>query len=178
MLDIVMPVEEGRFIPPEVLDGILRQGVPFRLWVSTRYGDRQVADARDQVKRYGQSPHVLMLDNDIVLPPDGLKRMSDFLDAQPGFGAIALCKHPSLPFADDDAYLNAFHVDMSCVLFRKDVLDRLTFVDARNANRAGREQLAGLCECANACADIRATSLRIGFLPRLYAEHLHPTRFA
>jgi len=173
IIDIVMPVEEGRHIPQEVLEGILRQGIPFRLWVSTRFSRGQYADARNQVKQYGRSEFVLMLDNDIVLPPEALERMIEFLKTHSNYGAIALCKHPQLNFKTEKDFLQAEHVDMSCVLFRKMVLDQITFVDHRNAGKIGRKQLAGQCECANCCFDMRQMGWEIGFLPYVYVQHLH-----
>jgi len=172
-LDIVMPIEEGRYIPQEVLEGMLHQDLPFRLWVSTRFYNGQYVDARNQVKRYGTSPYVLMLDNDIVMPSGSLKQMISFLDSHPTYGAIALCKHSGLRFDTDDGFLHAHHVDMSCVLFRKGTLDRITFVDAQSAGKAGRANLVGQCECANCCHDIRQMGLEIGFLPHIYVRHLH-----
>ncbi len=174
-IDIVMPIQEGRYVPQAALEGILQQGVPFRLWISTRFSEGQYADARNQVKQYGQSKFVLMLDNDIVMPPGTLKQMVEFLGAHPDYGAIALCKHPSLGLETEEAFLHATHVDMSCVLFRQEILDEITFVDGRNAGKLGRTQLAGQCECSNCCYDIRQMGLEIGFLPNIYAQHLQHT---
>lgn len=171
VLDIVMPIQEGRFIPQEVLSGILHQGVPSRLWVSTRFSNRDYADARNQVKQFGKSKFVLMLDNDIVLPPDSLKRMVDFLDSRPDFGAIGLCKHKRFTYSTDEAWLRPAHVDMSCVLFRLEVLQQITFVDHANAARLGRKVFG--CECAGVCHDMKRMGLGIGFLPRVYVDHLH-----
>ena len=60
MIDVIMPVKEGRFIPQEVLDALLAQGIPFRLFVSTRISDGDYPAARNNVKQYGRSPMVLM----------------------------------------------------------------------------------------------------------------------
>lgn len=43
LIDVVMPIEEGQFIPHEVIEGILRQDYPVRLWVSTKYSDGDYA---------------------------------------------------------------------------------------------------------------------------------------
>jgi hypothetical protein len=166
-----MPMEEGRNIPGDVLAALAAQDIPLRLWVSTAVGDRRHADARNNVKQYGASEHVLMLDNDTAMPPRSLGQMRDFLDAHADFGAIALCKHPRLVFATDEDWLEARHVDMSCVLFRRGVLARVTFLDRRNAERLGRKSRG--CECINCCIDIRAMGLRVGFLPDVRAVHLH-----
>jgi len=171
-VDIVMPVEEGRYIPQEVLEGIIEQETPFRLWISTRFSDGQYADARNQVKQYGESELVLMLDNDIVMPSKGLEQMIEFLHTHPDYGAIGLWKHSNLGQIDE-TFLHATHVDMSCVLFRKEILDKIVFVDHNNAEKVGRKDLAGQCECANCCYDIRQMGLEIGFLPGVYAQHIH-----
>ncbi len=170
-VDVVMPIEEGRNIPREVVAGLAAQTVPTRLWVSTSVGDRRHADARNHVKQYGQSSYVLMLDNDVAMPPGSLHAMVVHLDAQEDYGAIALCKHSRVEFATEADWLSADHVDMSCVLFRREVLEQVTFLDRHNQDRLGRKSRG--CECANCCADIRAMGLQIGFLPNVYAEHLH-----
>jgi hypothetical protein len=166
-----MPTEEGRNIPGEVLAALLSQDVDIRLWVSTRVGDRKLADARNNVKQYGASELVLMLDNDVAMPAGSLVEMRRFLDGHADFGAIGLCKHRRIEFANDEAWLAERHIDMSCVLFRRDVLERVTFLDRHNATTLGRKSRG--CECINCCNDIRAMGLRIGFLPNVYADHLH-----
>ena len=170
-VDVVMPIEEGRNIPAEVMAGVAAQTVPTRLWVSTNVGGRRLADARNHVKQYGKSPYVLMLDNDVAMPPGSLHAMVVHLDAHEDYGAIALCKHSNLQFATDADWLSAHHIDMSCVLFRREVLEQVTFLDRHNQERLGRKSRG--CECVNCCEDIRAMGLKIGFLPNVYADHLH-----
>ncbi len=170
-VDVIMPLEEGRNIPGDVLTALTAQDVPVTLWVSTSVGDGQFADARNHIKQYGASRYVLMLDNDVAMPRGSLAEMCRFLDAQERYAAIGLCKHSRLRFATDDDWLTAPHVDMSCVLFRGDVLKRLTFLDRGNAARLKRKSRG--CECTNCCRDIREMGLRIGFLPNVYAGHLH-----
>jgi len=176
LIDIVMPLREGRDIAEDVLRGVAGQDRPIRLWIGAQPTDG-TADARNAVKAYGRTPYVLMLDADIVLLDGVLGRMSDFLDQHPAYGAIGLCRHTARRFFRRDEWLKAHHVDMSCVLFRRDVLSSITFADKYNASRVGREKLAGGCECANACYDIRRMGLQIGFLPEVYVRHVpHPPR--
>lgn len=158
-------------MPGDVLAALVAQDIPLRLWVSTRVGDRKLADARNNVKEYGASDYVLMLDNDVAMPPGSLAEMRRFLDEHAEFGAIGLCKHRRIEFPTDEAWLTERHVDMSCVLFRRDVLERVTFLDRHNEDELGRKSRG--CECINCCNDIRAMGLRIGFLPNVYADHLH-----
>lgn len=174
--DVLMPLREGRAISQEVVDALASQGVPYRLWISTLPTDG-TADARNHVKRYADTNYALMLDGDTVLPEGGLRQMIDFLDEHADYGAVGLCRHRNRRFYRVEEWLNAHHVDMSCVLFRRETLDRITFADKYNAARVGREKLAGPCECANCCHDIREMGLRIGFVPEVYVEHLnHPPR--
>lgn len=167
MIDVLMPVKEGRFIPKEVLDALLTQGIPFRLFVSTKFSNGDYPAARNNIKQYGRSPLVLMLDNDIVLPKGALSQMMHFLDEHPEYGAIGLPKQ-DFRNLDEEALLHAAHVDMSCVLFRQEVLFQLTFrwpPPDENASTGG-------CECGQACRDLRRMGFQIGFLPGLYAKHI------
>ena len=98
----------------------------------------------------------------------------NFLDDNPNYGAIGLPKYDQ-SYRSDDELLHSKHVDMSCVLFRKEVLDKVDFVDPRreNINNPG---FAGMCECTQCCFTIRQMGLEIGFLPGLHATHIENTR--
>lgn len=170
MIDVVMPVKEGRFIPQEVLDGLLAQGIPFRLFVSTKISNGDYPAVRNNIKQYGRSPLVLMLDNDIVLPKGALSQMLHFLEEHPEYGVIGLPKQ-DFSRLNDEELLHAPHVDMSCVLFRQEVLDQLTF----RWPPPGENASTGGCECGQACRDLRRMGLEIGFLPGLYAKHIVQT---
>lgn len=174
-LDILMPTEEGRYIPQEALAGLLSQGISFRLWVSTRISGGNYAQARNNIKRYGKGRFVLMLDNDVILPPGAVKRMVEFLTSHPRYAAIALTKH--VWESSFEEVITPPHVDMSCVLFRKKILDELTFSEPSKDGRQLPEPYGG-CECAQCCFDIRKRGLEIGFLPGLSVHHLPDTRFA
>ncbi len=167
MIDIIMPIKEGRFIPQEVLDALLAQGIPFRLFVSTRISRGDYPAARNNVKQYGRSPLALMLDNDIVLPGESLSRMIRFLEEHPGYGAIGLPKQDFSRLSDEEL-LHARHVDMSCVLFRQEALSELTF----RWPPPGEDAATGGCECAQACRDLRRMGWEIGFLLGLCAKHI------
>ncbi len=157
MLDVVMPVQLGRFISDEVIGALGSQGVPYRLFVSTTV-QFKVAEARNDVKLMASSEYVLMLDNDLVLPDGGIVRMIDVLDRFSDFMAIAL---PRRDFQDEGDYVDLGgvsisepgHVGMSCVLWRLKYLESLEFV------------VDNKCECQNACDELRSKGFRIGFLP-------------
>jgi hypothetical protein len=83
MIDVVMPVKEGRFIPQDVLTALLAQGIPFRLFISTKVSNGDYPAVRDNIKQYGRSSMVLMLDNDVVLPEKALYQMICFLKEHP-----------------------------------------------------------------------------------------------
>jgi len=167
MIDVIMPVKEGRFIPQEVLDALLAQGILFRLFVSTRISDGNYPAVRNNVKKYGHSPLVLMLDNDIVLPEEALSRMIRFLEEHPNYGAIGLPKQ-DFSSRSHEELLHARHVDMSCVLFRQEALSQLTF----RWPPPDDDTVTGGCECSQACRDLRRIGWEIGFLPGLHARHI------
>ncbi|MBN2326338.1 MAG: hypothetical protein JXR73_04225 [Candidatus Omnitrophica bacterium] len=165
-IDIVMPIEDGRHIPQAVLESIIFQNLPFRLWITTQFNQRRISDARNHVKQYAISYRVLMLDNDIILPHNALKKMNQFLDEQPHFAAIALSKNRK--FHVDDPVIVESHVDMSCVLFRRNILNKLKFRDTRFEENP-------CCQCIFMCEDIRALGFEIGFLNHYYARHIQNT---
>lgn len=173
VIDVVMPLQEGRYISHEVLEGLIRQGISFRLWVSTKVSDGNYAAARNNIKQYGKSSYILMLDNDIVLPPGAIIKMQQFLDNHPEFAAIAIRKNePPVPEKEEGVSTSP-HVSMSCVLFRKEILEKITF---SIPSWEGRTLPEGGCECAQCCHDIRAMGLEIGFLTGIQAIHLYDTR--
>lgn len=162
-IDVVMPIQEGRYIPLAVLRGLVGQDVVARLWTSTQYSRADFASARNNVKKYGRTDKVLMLDNDIVLPEGALSRMCQFLNTHKHYAAIALSKREK-PVSSDEA-IDAKHIDMSCVLFRRSMLERITF-----------RQGSGTCECQGCCDDIRRMGLSIGLLTGVKADHIATTR--
>jgi len=115
-----MPVEEGRFIPHEALAGIAGPGFSMRLWVSTQHSGGDYAGARNNVKQYALTDRTLMLDNDVVLTPGCVRRLWDFLDANGDYAAVALSKH-NAPAGRTEVE-DYTHIDMSCVLFRREML--------------------------------------------------------
>ncbi len=170
IIDIVMPMKEGRYVPQEVLDSLLRQGIPFRLFVSTKVSNGDFPAARNNIKQYGRSEFVLMLDNDIVLPDGALSKMRDFLQSHAEYAAIGLPKQDFTAMSQE-WLLHALHVDMSCVLFRGEILEQLTFRWPPPDEGAA----AGGCECGQACRDLRRMGWEIGFLPGMYAGHIVST---
>ena len=168
LIDIVMPVVQGRLIPPEVLMGTLWHfGIRTNLIVSTAYPSN-LAQARNAVKQYAETGYVLMLDNDMVMPPRSLEGMSAFLDTYPDFGAIALAKRPSCvePVLDEKQVTEPDHVDMSCILWRGDILQSHTFRTTPDTDH---------CDCLPTCEDLRARGHRIGFMPKWICTHFENT---
>lgn len=172
-IDELMPTQEGRYIDVQVLAALLEQDVPFRLWISTSVSDGDYAKARNHIKQYAISePYVLMLDNDVVMPPRAIKTMVAFLDTHKDFAAIALRKqtrvHTSETLFEKFTVEEPNHVDMSCVLFRRVILEQHYFTVDRNR---------GGCECQHCCDTLRAQGWRIGFINELIARHIPSTFF-
>ena len=165
VLDVVMPLAEGRYIAHEVLAGLVSQCKRVRLWTSTQVNDGNFARARNQVKQYAMStPYTLMIDNDLVLPPNGLARMIDFLDRHSEFGAIGISKTHLPDPAQGEVEINV-HVDPSPVLWRTELFHEIPYM-----NR-------GSCECMAYCEDIRARGLEVGVLTGMTAKHIIDTRW-
>lgn len=142
--------------------GVLwHSGIRTNLIVSTAF-PFHLAQARNAVKQYAETEYVLMLDNDVVIPPRGLESMVKFLDGYCEFGAIALAKCPSCvpPILNTDTVSEPAHVDQSCVLWRGDVLKAHVFRTARD-----------YCDCLPTCEDLRSKGVRIGFMPKLICHH-------
>jgi len=163
-----MPCVQGRIIPPEVLMGTLWHcGIRTSLIVSTAFPSN-LTQARNTVKLYAETELVLMLDNDVVLPPRSLEGMASFLDCHPDFGAIALAKYPSCvkPILNNSQVTEPNHVDMSCVLWRKDILHNMEFRTTQDST---------YCDCLPACEDLRKAGHRIGFMPKWVCTHFENT---
>lgn len=162
-LDIVMPLQEGRVIPSQVLESMTSQGYNVKLWTSTLHSNGDIAAARNQVKAYSTTDYVLMHDNDIILPEGIIARMQDFLERHDDFGAVAVSKkHTPDPELGEVEVVG--HVDAGPVLWRRELLHRLKY------------RYAGLCECVEMCRDLRAMGYEIGFLTGVIAQHVQETR--
>lgn len=162
-LDVVMPVQEGRLIPSQVMESITNQGFNTKLWVSTLHSQGDIASARNQVKQYATTDFVLMHDNDIILPDGILERMIKFLENNEMFGAIAVSKKhvPDTELGDVEVVQ---HVDAGPVMWRRELLEQITY------------QYRGFCECFAYCEDLRAMGKEVGFLTGVVAQHVNDTR--
>ena len=162
-VDVVMPLQEGRFIHSEVMKGLSNQCVKTRLWTSTLVSNGDFAAARNQVKQYARSKYVLMLDNDMVLPEGALERMIKFLDKHKDFGAVALSKRHTPNPALGEVEV-AVHIDAGGTLWRNELYQKITY------------QFRGSCECMASCEDLRAMGYEIGMLTGTHAKHILDTR--
>lgn len=113
-----------------------------------------IARARNEAKTLGTSPWLMFLDDDVVLPCDGISRLLQSLKDRSAFGAMAIDYLGESTTA-------AGHVGMGATLFRREVLDRFEF----------RWEF-DLCECSCCCIDLRAQGMGIGYLENCCAEHI------
>ena len=165
-LDILIPMAPNRFLPQTVLDHILIQNIPFRLFFTNAKGDGATS-ARNFVKAMWQSSpdksnYTLMTDNDICLPKDLVRSMIDFLDQNSDFGALGVQRGgaPQLPKTQA---MESPHVNAGPVLFRREIFEKLTY-----HNNNG-------CECQGMSDDIRNMGLRIGFIGGFTYDHVDQT---
>ena len=168
-LDIAMPVQDGRFIPQAVLNSFEKQGIPYRLWVSTVYSNGQVANARNSVREFslkGTAPYILMTDNDLVFRKGDFEAMVLWLERHPDFGAIAISKHGDPDPHNPGSVTEPTHVDAGPVMFRRSV-----YRDFAYSNKGGT------CECTAMCRMLREEmGQRIGFLTGRTVQHIRNTR--
>ena len=167
-----MAVQEGRFIPIEVLEGLHKQNVNFKLWVSTRDDGNQAAGARNRVKQYATSKYLLTMDNDLVLEPYSIKKLVTFLDRNPNFGAIAINKY-RVPPGNGEAIVES-HIDSAPVLWRLELLKKITYEYRVQKDHEGKDYIG--CECLAAGQDVRAMGYEIGFLTGIRCHHIKETK--
>lgn len=165
-IDVLMPCQEGRYINQKTTQSLDRQGYKWRLWVSTLHSNGNHHDARNQVKDYGNSSYVFFLDNDLELPDHALKAMVHFL-MQPENQQVASVAIRRVEL-NDNAHYGEYdgtadypnHVGMSCNLWRREVLQQMTF------------EKRGGCECKAMCEDLRNIGYEIGILRGPTCKHL------
>ena len=161
-LDVLICCSPSRYLPQLVLDHLLVQGVPLRLFFSNVKGDG-AASARNFVKdmwiqNENPSKYALMTDNDLIMPRDSVQAMVTFLDENEDFGAISLHRHQIFDHIFEDKHVNA-----GPVLFRSSALKEITY-----HNEAG-------CECQGMTDDVKAMNLRIGYLNGFQYGHIENT---
>lgn len=168
-LDIAIPTQDGRFIPQSVIASIENQGIPYRLWISTKYSNGEYAMARNHTKDLalqGTSPYILMTDNDIVFPNGAFEAMITWLEENPDFGMVAISKHGDPDPGKTEGVIESFHIDAGPCMFRRSVYEKFTYT-----NKGQR------CECGAMSIALREEhNVRIGFLRGWTVQHMQNTR--
>ena len=123
------------------------------------YGEGRIeaiARARNQVKKLGTAHFVMFLDDDVVLPKDGIKDLTYALFFNREYAAIGIDYQnaPRDPFG-------RIHVAMGAVMFLRPILEQIRF-----------RTEPGKCECLCCCEDIRRMGYLIDYLPGVKAKHL------
>ena len=167
LIDICMAVEEGRYIDPKVLKSIELQNWPYRLWISTQNDNNGAAGTRNRVKKFGETKYILAMDNDLILEKGSLSKMVSFLNEHPHFAAIGINKYRR-PEGNGEGLISK-HVDSAPLLWRKEVLDKITY-----EFRPVEDTIQ--CECQSACDDVRALGYEIGFLTAITCDHIKDTQ--
>jgi hypothetical protein len=163
-IDLVVLSRDDSPLHPDVQRGIDSQTgvrlIVHRIVGERRNGERRrlpaIVRARNKGKRCGRCPWLMFLDDDVVLPPNAVRRLLDGLSARPRFAALG---------AD---YLNESggrvlhgHVAMGATLFRRRALDQIEF-----------RWSPGKCECLCCCLDLRRKGMQIGYLPGTESRHI------
>ncbi len=166
-IDLVLTSRGEGPIRDDVWDAIQAQvGVEIRVlrcYGPPRPGDRDrletIVRARNEGKRLGSAPWVLLLDDDVILAPDAAARLVEALQGRPRFAAMG---------ADYDGEMDRWtgswdyppHVGMGATLFRRSCLAGVTF-----------RRETGKCECQCCCDDLRRARWGIGLVPGARAWH-------
>ena len=166
-IDILIACSPDRYFPQLVMDHLLIQGIPIRLFFSNAKGDG-AASARNFVKNMWQnsndkSHYVLMTDNDIIFPDGSLQAMINFLDRHQDFAAISLHRNDAPQIPETEAS-EPGHVNAGPVLFRSEVYNQISY-----HNNDG-------CECQGMSNDVRRLGYRIGYLGQWKYDHIEHTR--
>ena len=166
-LDILIPCAPNRYLPQEVLDSLITEELPCRLFFGNTVGNNHLAKARNAVKDLWQkdpekSKYCLMTDNDLILPHGSIQSMVKFLDQNPDFGAIGLEEKES-PLIPETEATEPTHVDSGPTLWRNDLFQQI-----RYHHNDG-------CDCQGACNDLRKMGYRIGFIGSWHCNHIDDT---
>lgn len=164
-IDVVVLTREGQSIDAAVARGIQSQ-LDVRVELhhvvgSTLPGDTSrwetIARARNVGAKCGDHAWIMFVDDDVILEPDCMRQLLEMLRRQSdyaGFAADYLGEHQAGRIAP--------HVAMGATLFRREILDEITF-------RAEPTK----CECLCCCEDLRRHLWAIDYCPSANAEH-HP----
>lgn len=124
MIHILTPIRKGEQLACDVS----KQTVPCKQFThSCDLENRRDNEAynRNQLKQYASEPYTCLLDADVILPDNALEKMAAFLDKHP-FPAVAIdTKQRRETELCNDTEVG--HTIIACMLFRKKVLDMITF---------------------------------------------------
>ncbi len=165
-IDVVLLHRPNDVPKREVVDAIQSQrGVEVRLY--THVGQPKPADfnrwytiarARNEMKRYGTTPWLMFVDDDVMLDQDCIFKLLLQLRRNPQLGAVGVDYSNDRGRADREG-----HVSLGATLWRRSVISRLQF---RATER--------LCECWCAAHDLRHNGIDIAYAEDAYARHLKP----
>lgn len=163
-IDVLMLVRSGRSPRAEVVQALQQQiGVRVRLFVHVGIALESdcnrwetIARARNQAKSKGRAGLVMFVDDDVILDAHCLQNLMGALNDDPQLGAIAA------DYAHDQHLPGrSGHIGMGATLFRRQVLNALTF---RSTDK--------WCECWCACLDLRRSGIGIRYSSNARATHL------
>jgi len=160
----MMPLADGQLIPQEVYNSLNNQRVKIDILPVTRPRELFGYDKLDPVFRKKLRPErksistcrnilrdivtkreeefFLHIDSDVVFKTDNdVGDMIDFLKENPKVGVVSLNTKPF------EVELIPHHIPMACLLFRKTILEQITFHNGGYDTK---------CNCSMLCRDVRA----------------------
>lgn len=119
-----------------------------------------IARSRNNAKKYGHNPFVFFLDSDVqLINPYSVRILYDRLIQNPKQAALGIVYQQGVE-PNENGYCD--HVAMGAVLWRRHILERLTFMS-----------VAGKCECLCACDSIRDMGYDINYIDKNILTALH-----
>jgi len=165
-VDVLTVLGPGRNIREPVLSSLKEQGdvelehyVVDGIPLPGEWERDAIVRARNRAKQLGTAHYAMFLDDDVVLPPQGIEKLVYTLILNPRYAAIGIDYQD---FVQTSSW--SVHVAMGAVLFIRPILDRIQF-----------RHEPGKCECLCCCEDIRWMGYCINYLPGVRAEHLKYT---
>ena len=115
-----------------------------------------IARARNALKSKGNAPWVMFVDDDVRLEPNCIATLVNELASSPALGAIAA------DYNDERCNIaKQGHVTMGACVFRREVLESMTFRSTQQ-----------MCECGCCCLDLRQKGIGITYSRHARATHL------
>lgn len=162
---VLIPLKDGMALSRNVLMGLANQSIPLEPVCISRpqrddpthpdqtKGLLSITECRNllrdcALKNWPDDECFLMINRDVILKSDTVRRMVSFLSENTDYGAVC-CWTRDYPLIISE-YMN--HIDIACTLIKSSSLRLIQF-----HNQLG-------CNCFGLCYDFKRLNIKIGYL--------------